>query len=287
MDLLTVKETAEMLRVSTVTVRRYIASGKLAAVRVGRNIRIRREDAIGAVTPRYTSKSVDWRDENHPLMKMMGFIKDDGPTDLAENHDKYLAEAYADTHEDDDTPFTNPDGDTTLKPLEWLEKNDPMFWTSPGGAHEGKPKFSEDDPIVSGIDPRFADKSDEWLLENHPLLKMIGLASDREGKTDIAENHDFYLAEAHSDTHEESNVNEGIAESRGTYLTEAPADAPSNDESPLAGIKPKFADKSVEWRLRNHPLIQSIGFIKDVGPGDYSVNHDKYLADAYADNHEE
>ncbi|MBA3451042.1 MAG: helix-turn-helix domain-containing protein [Chloroflexia bacterium] len=43
MDLLTVKETAEILRVSPITVRRYIASGRLAAERVGRGIRVRRE----------------------------------------------------------------------------------------------------------------------------------------------------------------------------------------------------------------------------------------------------
>jgi excisionase family DNA binding protein len=43
MDLLTVQETAEMLRVNPMTVRRYIASGRLAAVRIGRRIRVPRE----------------------------------------------------------------------------------------------------------------------------------------------------------------------------------------------------------------------------------------------------
>ena len=36
---LTVREAAAMLRVSQVTLRRYVASGKLPAVRVGRNVR--------------------------------------------------------------------------------------------------------------------------------------------------------------------------------------------------------------------------------------------------------
>jgi excisionase family DNA binding protein len=221
MELLTVKETANLLRVSTVTVRRYIASGKLPAVRVGRNIRIRRDDAEGViessgseVDPKYIAeekakyvssdrlssvtedvgptemdedparylrehyskerqgkvptrskfadKSDEWLLKSHPLMKMIGFIKDEGPTDMAENHDKYLAEAYADTHEEEAV-----------------------------------------EPEVIDVDPRFADKSDEWLLENHPWMKMLGIGSDREGKSDVAENHDYYLAEAYSDMHEE------------------------------------------------------------------------------------
>ncbi|MGH2531701.1 MAG: hypothetical protein ACRDJW_05285 [Thermomicrobiales bacterium] len=34
-----------------------------------------------------------------PLWEIVGMIKD-GPSDLAENHDKYLADAYADLHEE-------------------------------------------------------------------------------------------------------------------------------------------------------------------------------------------
>ena len=51
MELLTVKETARLLRVSPITVRRYIASGRLPAERVGRGIRVRREAIEGFVTP--------------------------------------------------------------------------------------------------------------------------------------------------------------------------------------------------------------------------------------------
>ncbi len=35
-----------------------------------------------------------------PLWDIVGMIDDDGPTDMAENHDRYLADAYADTHDD-------------------------------------------------------------------------------------------------------------------------------------------------------------------------------------------
>lgn len=43
-DLLTAAEVADQLRVSTMTVYRLIRSGELAAVRVGRNYRVRRGD---------------------------------------------------------------------------------------------------------------------------------------------------------------------------------------------------------------------------------------------------
>jgi excisionase family DNA binding protein len=51
MDLLTVKETAQLLRVSPITIRRYIASGRLSAERVGRGIRVRRESIEAFVAP--------------------------------------------------------------------------------------------------------------------------------------------------------------------------------------------------------------------------------------------
>jgi excisionase family DNA binding protein len=43
-DLLTVGEVAHIMRVSNMTVYRLIKSGQLAAIRVGKNYRIRRRD---------------------------------------------------------------------------------------------------------------------------------------------------------------------------------------------------------------------------------------------------
>ena len=43
-ELLTVHEVAEFCRVHEVTVRRQIASGQLASVRVGKGVRVRKED---------------------------------------------------------------------------------------------------------------------------------------------------------------------------------------------------------------------------------------------------
>jgi len=49
--LLTVKEVAERLRVHPITVRRLIASGRLPAVRIGRAVRVRREDVENVGSP--------------------------------------------------------------------------------------------------------------------------------------------------------------------------------------------------------------------------------------------
>jgi excisionase family DNA binding protein len=105
MDLLTVQETAAMLRVSTVTVRRYIASGRLAAIRVGRGVRIEREAVEHFVTPvdlRDTPSELDGRPFtfDDPLWEIVGTVDDDGPTDFSINADKYLADVYADTHDE-------------------------------------------------------------------------------------------------------------------------------------------------------------------------------------------
>jgi excisionase family DNA binding protein len=51
LDLLTVHETATMLKLNPETVRRHIASGRLSAVRVGRRVRIPREAVEAFAVP--------------------------------------------------------------------------------------------------------------------------------------------------------------------------------------------------------------------------------------------
>jgi excisionase family DNA binding protein len=64
-EFLTIKETAALLRVSPITIRRYIASGELAAERVGRGIRVRREAIEDFVTPvAPTAKHLPLNSEN-------------------------------------------------------------------------------------------------------------------------------------------------------------------------------------------------------------------------------
>jgi excisionase family DNA binding protein len=209
MELLTVKETADMLRVSQVTVRRYIASGKLAAVRVGRNIRIRRDDVERVIkpqmanNPRFIAEDRAKYVSSNPRSELVGILDDDdGITDLAENHDKYLAEAYADTHEDDESPIRNPDGDTTLTPREWLLKNDPMFWTLPGGAHEGEPEYIERCAALMEEARAKHSGSGKPVDWDSPLWDIVGMIKD-DGPTDYSTNLDKYLVDAIMDNHEE------------------------------------------------------------------------------------
>ncbi len=88
MELFTVDETARILKVSSMTVRRYISMGKLPAVRVGRGVRVEQSALASFVTPVRPSA-----DETVPTGQPLSF------TDMSTNHDRYLAEAYADTHE--------------------------------------------------------------------------------------------------------------------------------------------------------------------------------------------
>ena len=52
--LLTVNEVADLLRVSRMTVYRLIRQGDMAALRVGRNYRLREEDVHSYLNERYT-----------------------------------------------------------------------------------------------------------------------------------------------------------------------------------------------------------------------------------------
>jgi excisionase family DNA binding protein len=102
MELLTVQETARMLKVNPITVRRFIADGRLPAIRVGRGVRVRK-DAVeqlatpvvpkaqraGAV-PKGKRTSAD-----DPLWNIVGIGESAEPTDIAAHKLEYLADAYA------------------------------------------------------------------------------------------------------------------------------------------------------------------------------------------------
>ena len=114
MELLTIQETAALLKLSPVTIRRYVASGRLPAVKVGRAVRIRREAVDGLLTPVLPPHLRDDPEDdlsipegrpvtrNDSLFKIIGMFDSgpDGPTDVSTNKHKYLAEAYADLHEE-------------------------------------------------------------------------------------------------------------------------------------------------------------------------------------------
>jgi excisionase family DNA binding protein len=51
---LTVAEVADLMRISTMTVYRFIKAGELSAVRVGKSYRIREDDLDAFIASRYT-----------------------------------------------------------------------------------------------------------------------------------------------------------------------------------------------------------------------------------------
>jgi excisionase family DNA binding protein len=102
-DLLTVHETAQLLRVSPLTIRRYVADGRLAAVKVGRGVRIQREAVAQLLEPVMAGAS---ESEEHALSaegrfshtdslwNIVGIAESDGPGDVSADKHKYLADAY-------------------------------------------------------------------------------------------------------------------------------------------------------------------------------------------------
>lgn len=102
MELLTIPEAAQVMRVSPITVRRHIAQGEIEAVRVGRGVRISKESLerfIKPVTPAKRhpgspaprGRALRYDD---PLWRLVGSVTDARPTDSTKKY-QYLAEASA------------------------------------------------------------------------------------------------------------------------------------------------------------------------------------------------
>src|ERR1700730_1815404 len=102
MELLTVQETARLLRVTPITVRRYISQGRLPAVKVGGGVRISKQAVEHLPDPveasRSPTKSRRGRGKpitaDDPLFRLIGIGRSEGAGDVSANKHKYLAEAY-------------------------------------------------------------------------------------------------------------------------------------------------------------------------------------------------
>jgi excisionase family DNA binding protein len=100
MEYLTVQEAALQLKVSPITVRRYIAQGRLAAVKVGRAVRITKEALDSLPEPvqpgpkKRKPRKRRYFTMDDPFWDLVGIIDSDPATDVSENKYKYLAEAY-------------------------------------------------------------------------------------------------------------------------------------------------------------------------------------------------
>jgi excisionase family DNA binding protein len=102
MELLTVHEAAKLLKVNPITVRRFIAQGRLAAVRVGKTIRVRTEALDEFITPvrpepaKPAKRAPAGRptSADDPLWNIVGIASTAEPTDASKKHE-YLADAYS------------------------------------------------------------------------------------------------------------------------------------------------------------------------------------------------
>jgi hypothetical protein len=99
------------VRVSPITIRRSIASGQLAAERVGRGIRVRpeaTEDFIAPIVPNADGHVVDARDKRPSIGESrstsIGVRRSGEPTRAAEHEDNVMADSFpvANPHEDDE-----------------------------------------------------------------------------------------------------------------------------------------------------------------------------------------
>lgn len=98
MELFTIQEVAQMMRVSPMTIRRRIKEGELAAVRVGRKVRVPKQaldqlpkpiEPKSTKQPSIKGKPLTFDD---PLWKLVGAATEAKPTDSSKKHE-YLAEA--------------------------------------------------------------------------------------------------------------------------------------------------------------------------------------------------
>ena len=105
MELVTIQEAAQMLRVNPITVRRHIQAGELEAVRVGRGVRVRKESLdrfIKPVAPEAAKQQRKPRGKptsaDDPLWNLVGIGQSREPGDVSENKHRYLADAYLHHH---------------------------------------------------------------------------------------------------------------------------------------------------------------------------------------------
>ena len=170
MEYLTVKETARLLRVSPITIRRYIASGRLPAERVGRGIRVRRETIKNFLTP-VVSQSGS-REPSKWSRK---------PANCA---DEDLVEIYS----------PSDPGGVLWVPVERLDE-----YLDERMVGENNPAWSIVGFVASEDSTEFATNEDEDKDELRTMREVLGISIGigRSGEpTNIAEHKDEYLADA-------------------------------------------------------------------------------------------
>ena len=96
-DYFTVAETARLLKVNPITVRRHIQGGRLSAIRAGRGVRIRRGDLEAFLQPVSMAPvpPIHPLTEDDSLWTLVGAATHAPPSDASRKHD-YLADRQID-----------------------------------------------------------------------------------------------------------------------------------------------------------------------------------------------
>ncbi len=173
MELFTVKETAQMLRVSPITVRRYIASGELSAHRVGRGIRVKRQDVEDFLEPVMPAGRPFTLDD--PLWNIDGIGSPRERENIAEHKDEYKADAILASSSDEE----DYDVASVLRGQP-ISRDDPLYDFIETGEWNGANDVVDDSELPT----------------MHDVLKGIIAIGRSEEPTDIAAFKDEYIADA-------------------------------------------------------------------------------------------
>ncbi len=199
MEFLTVKETAQLLRVSPITVRRYIAAGQLAAERVGRGIRVRRKAIEEFVTPVEPDALLGKpTTDDDPLWEMIGTGTSESPNDVASNKHKYLADAIVANWSDKSDEEVSMDRPRTIRE---------GLGISVGIGRSGERTDiveHKDEYLVEAYLSEFDDEDDAGSNEarvkpftmEDPLWRVFGIG-ESDDPTEVAENKYDYVADAY------------------------------------------------------------------------------------------
>jgi excisionase family DNA binding protein len=102
-DLLTVEEIARMCQVHEMTIRRHISEGRLKAVRVGKGVRVRKEDFDHYLQPlevpppgkKPSRPRLRPLTKDDPIFRLQGIVSVKEASDLSENKYSAFGDAYA------------------------------------------------------------------------------------------------------------------------------------------------------------------------------------------------
>jgi excisionase family DNA binding protein len=101
-ELLTVEDIARICQVHEMTVRRHINEGRLKAVRVGKGVRVRKEDLeaylqLEEPKPKAARKESRPRPitRDDPIFRLQGIVSVKEASDLSENKYSAFGDAYA------------------------------------------------------------------------------------------------------------------------------------------------------------------------------------------------